>query len=72
MRPILEYGSSVWDPHYKGLTDDLEKVQKRAARFVTRNYTYEKGSITDILKKLNGNPCRNEGRIIELYCFTKV
>ena len=53
VRPILEYGSSVWDPHYEGLIDDLEKVQKRAARFVTnfRNYTYEKGSITDILKK---------------------
>ena len=42
MRPILEYSSSVWDPHYEGLIDDLEKVQKRAARFVTRNYTYEK------------------------------
>ena len=52
VRPILEYGSSVWDPHYEGLIDDLEKVQKRAARFVTRNYTYENGSMTDILKKL--------------------
>ena len=39
VRPILEYGSSVWDPHYEGLIDDLEKVQKHAARFVTRNYT---------------------------------
>ena len=48
VRPILKYGSSVWDPHYEGLIDDLEKVQKRAARFVTRNY--EKGSMTDILK----------------------
>ena len=37
VRPILEYGSSVWDPHYEGLKDDLEKVQKRAARFVTTN-----------------------------------
>ena len=30
VRPILEYGSSVWDPHDEGLIDDLEKVQKRA------------------------------------------
>ena len=44
VRPILEYGSSVWDPHYEGLIDDLEKVQKRAARFVTRNYTLKKKS----------------------------
>ena len=34
--PILEYGSSE-------LTDELEKVQNRAARFVTRNYTREEG-----------------------------
>ena len=45
VRPILEYGSSVWDP--------LEKVQKRAARFVTGNYVdYETGSMTGILKQL--------------------
>ena len=50
VRPILEYGCSVLDPLYEGLIDDLEKVQKPAARFVTRNYTYEKGSMTDILK----------------------
>ena len=31
VRPFLEYGTSVWDPHYERLTDDLEKVQKRAA-----------------------------------------
>ena len=36
VRPILEYGSSVWDPHCNGPNDELENVQKRAARFVTR------------------------------------
>ena len=70
VRPILEYGSSVWDPHYEGLIDDLEKVQKRAARFVTRNYTYEKGTMTDILKKLKWESLqtrRKDNRIILLY-----
>ena len=68
-RPILEYGSSVWDPHDEGLIVDLE-VQKRAARFVTRNYTYEKGSMTDILKKLKWESLqkrRKDNRIILLY-----
>ena len=70
VRPILEYGSSVWDPHYEGLIDDLEKVQKRAARFVTRNYTYEKGSMIGILKKLKWESLqkrRKDNRIILLY-----
>ena len=38
VRPVLEYGSSVWDPHTHGLQEELEKVQNRAARFVTGNY----------------------------------
>ena len=38
VRPILEYGSSVWDPHPDKLQEGLEMVQNRAARFVTRNY----------------------------------
>ena len=41
VRPILEYGSSVWDPHTGKFQKELEKVQNRAARFVTRNYVYE-------------------------------
>ena len=39
VRPILKYGSTVWDPHCNGLNDEFENVQKRAARFVTRNYS---------------------------------
>ena len=52
VRPVLEYGSSVWDSHTKTLQDKLEKVQIYAARFVTRNYVYETGRITGILGQL--------------------
>ena len=52
VRPILEYGSSVWDPYTQGLQDELERVQNRAARFVTRNYTLEEGSMSGILEQL--------------------
>ena len=52
VRPILEYGSSVWDPHPDKLQVEFEKVQNRAARFVTRNYVYETGSMTGILGQL--------------------
>ena len=52
VRPVLEYGSSVWDPHTHGLQEELEKVQNRAARFVTGNYVSETGSMTGILGQL--------------------
>ena len=50
--PVLEYGSSVWDPSSILLQEELEKVQKRAARFVTGNYIYETGRMTGILEQL--------------------
>ena len=68
--PILEYGSSVWDPHPDKLQEELEKVQNRAARFVTRNYVYETGSMTGILGQLKWESLkkrRTDNRLILLY-----
>ena len=70
MRPVLEYGSSVWDPSSILLQEELEKVQKRAARFVTGNYIYETGSMTGILEQLKWESLkkrRRDSRIIMLY-----
>ena len=70
VRPILEYGSSVWDPHPGKLQEELEKVQNRAARFVTRNYVYETGSMTGILGQLKWESLkkrRKDNRLILLY-----
>ena len=70
LRPILEYGRSVSDPYYKGLIDELGEVQKRAARFVTRNYTFEKCSMTDNPKNLKWESLqkrRKGNRIMLLY-----
>ena len=52
MRPILEYASPVWDPHGIVIQEELEKVQNRAARFVTGNYNFETGSMTSIIEQL--------------------
>ena len=52
VRPALEYGSSVWDPHTHGLQEELGKIQNRAARFVTGSYVFETGSKTGILGQL--------------------
>ena len=69
VRPILEYGSSVWNPHCNGLNGELENVQKYAARFVTRNYSNETGSMTGILDELKWETLqkRKDNRLILLY-----
>ena len=39
-------------PVEKTLQDEFEKVQNRAARFVTGNYNFETGSMTKIMEWL--------------------
>ena len=49
---------------------NLENVQYRAARFVTRNYVYESGSMTGILGQLKWEYLkkrRKDNRLILLY-----
>ena len=53
VRPILDYASVVWDPHTTSDIQQLEAVQRRAARFVSNNYKRTEGSVTTILQKLD-------------------
>ena len=38
VRPILEYGSTIWDPHTHRNINLLESIQRTAARFCYNNY----------------------------------
>ena len=70
VRPVLEYSGSVLDPSGVGLQNELEKVQNRAARFVTGNYNFETGSMTGILEHLKWKSLkkrRRDSRLILLY-----
>ena len=70
VRPVLEYGSSVWDTHTHGLQEELEKVQNRAARFVTGNNVFETGGMAGILGQLKWESLkkrRKDSRLILLY-----
>ena len=62
------------DPHCNGLNGKLENVQKRAARFMTRNYSCETGSMAGIFEELKREilQLRKGGRIIGLYYCKKV
>ena len=50
VRPLLEYASQAWDPYTSNLLDEIEIVQRRAARFVLTDYkSYEPGSVIGLL-----------------------
>ena len=68
VQPVLEYGSSVWNPHIHGLREELKRVQNRAARYMAGNYVFETGRMTGILGQLKWESLR----IVVLYCYTKV
>ena len=52
VRPVLEYASSVWDPHQRYLIDSLESVQRRTARRIVRDYR-PTTSCSELLSRLN-------------------
>ena len=62
------------DPHCNGLNGKLENVQKRAAKFMTRNYSHETGSMTGIFEEVKWEILllRKGGRIIGSYYCKKV
>ena len=55
VRPQLEYASIVWFPHHDTDINKVEAVQRRAARWATRDYKYTT-SVTAMLKDLNWRP----------------
>ena len=54
------------------LQEEIEKVQNRAAKFVTSNYCFETGSMTGILKNLDRCLSEKGGETVGLYSCTKV
>ena len=55
IRPKVEYSSAVWDPYTKENIDKIERVQRRAARYVYNNYDYS-SSVTTMLENLKWQP----------------
>ena len=53
------------------LQEKLEAVQKSAARFITSNYSYEEGSMTNIMKQLNLEPLKERRKQNRLILFCK-
>ena len=52
VRPIIEYVSPVWDTNNKNVTQKVESVQRKAAKFILNDYNKD-SSVSKMIKKLN-------------------
>ena len=67
---IIENSASVWDPRYKKGITTLDKVQRRAARFVVRDSSW-RSSVTAMLQNLSWKSLGDRRRDIRLALFFK-
>ena len=70
VRPIMEYAAVAWDPHQLNNIQALEKIQRRAARWVMNDYSGH-SSVSDMLHNLNWQPLQVRRRINRLQMFYK-
>lgn len=53
VRSTLEYGATIWDPYLQSDIDQIEKVQRNAARFISGDYkSRDRGCVSQMLKDL--------------------
>lgn len=67
VRPKLEYASSIWHPHQSTLTDLIESVQSRAARFIFSDYS--RFSSVSLMKAHLDLPLLSSRRRISRLCL---
>ena len=73
VRSLLEYSAVVYDPYQQNDIDRLERVQRRAARFITRDYTSRHdGSVTNMLQKLDLPPLQDRRQHLRLTFMYKI
>ena len=66
---MLEYASSVWDPHTLNNINRIEAVQRRVARFFLNEFS-SYSSVTNMLSTLNLPPLqqrRERAKLIMMY-----
>ena len=69
VRSLTEYGAALWDPHLKKDINQLEVVQRRAARWIKNDYGW-RSSVTDMLEQLGLESLesrRQDQRLILMY-----
>ena len=69
VRPSLEYASCVWDPHQLYLISNIEKIQRRAARWILSDFS-RYSSVSTMLAQLQWSSLekrRSDSRLCTFY-----
>ena len=71
VRSALEYGATVWDPYLAKDKNSIEKVQRRAARFIKSDYSRE-SSVTEMIRDLGWQDLASRRKDLRLALLFKV
>ena len=73
VRSTLEYAATVWDPVSKAEIDQLENIQRRAARFISKDYkSREPGCVNNMLKTHDLQPLEDRRKLLRLTFLFKI
>ena len=70
VRSKLDYAAATWDPYQVGHTQNIERIQRRAARFVCNNYSYY-SSVTSMISTLGWTDLASRRKDLRLALFYK-
>ena len=71
VRPQLEYAEAIWEPNHDDKIKQIEKVQRRAARWTTCNFG-RTASVTDMIKTLGWRTLEQRRAEARLCLFFKI
>ena len=62
LRPILEYATQVWDPYQQNLICKIEMIQRRVAKWVQSDYSFQ-SSVTAMLNSLDWTTLKQRRKV---------
>ena len=71
VRSKLEYCASIWDPHLAKDIGKIERINSRAARFVSNDYRW-RSSVTSMLQDLGWRNLASRRKDTRLALFDKI
>ena len=73
VRPTMEYAAAAWDPRRAEDVNRLDKVQRRAARYVCNNYSDRSpGCVTAMINSLGWESLSDRRRTLRLTMLFKI